>query len=126
VKGLIQNRKLALSFSDAALGKLLRLLESKVAHAGGTVVKVDRFFPSSQLCHQCGWRWHDITLADRVFVCQNPTCGWCGDRDSNAAVNILKEALRLIGVVLSDEVVPVVATTAPKIASGLGVRPNRH
>jgi putative transposase len=126
VKGLIQNRKLALSFSDAALGKLLRLLESKVAHAGGTVVKVDRFFPSSQLCHQCGWRWHAITLADRVFVCQNPTCGWCGDRDYNAAVNIWHEALRLIGVALSDEVVPVVATTAPKIAAGLGVRPKRR
>jgi putative transposase len=68
VKGLIHNRKLALSFSDAALGKLLRLLESKVTRSGGQVVKVDRFFPSSQLCHQCGWRWHEITLADRIFV----------------------------------------------------------
>ncbi len=126
VKGLIQNRKLALSFSDAALGKLLRLLESKVTHGGGQVVKVDRFFPSSQLCHQCGWRWHEITLADRIFVCQNPACGWCGDRDYNAAVNILNEALRLIRVALSDEVVPVVATTAPKTASGLGVRPKRR
>jgi IS605 OrfB family transposase len=126
LKGLIQNRKLALSFSDAALGKLLHLLESKVTHDGGTVVKVDRFYPSSQLCHRCGWRWADITLADRVFVCQHPTCGWCGDRDYNAAVNILNEALRLIGVALSDEAVPVVAMTAPKIASGLGVRPKRR
>ncbi len=63
VKGLIQNRKLALSFSDGALGKLLCLLESKVAHRGGQLVKVDRFFPSSQLCHQCGWRWYDIQSA---------------------------------------------------------------
>jgi putative transposase len=126
VKGLIQNRKLALSFSDAALGKLLRLLESKVRHAGGTLVKVDRFFPSSQLCHQCGWRWHNITLADRVFVCQHPDCLWRGDRDANAAVNILNEALRLIGAAFSDEVVPVVATTAPKSASGPGVRPKRR
>jgi putative transposase len=99
VKGLIQNRKLALSFSDAALGKLLRLLESKVTHRGGQVVKVDRFFPSSQLCHKCGWRWENIALADRVFVCQNPACCWCGDRDVNAALNILKEALRLIRLV---------------------------
>jgi len=51
VKGLIQNRRLSLSFSDTALGKLLRLLECKVTHRGGQVVKVDRFFPSSQLCH---------------------------------------------------------------------------
>jgi putative transposase len=98
VKGLMQNRKLALSFSDAALGKLLRLLESKVAHAGGTVVKVDRFFPSSQLCHRCGWRWHEIQLSDRVFVCPNPTCLWQGDRDHNAALNLLDEALRLVGL----------------------------
>ena len=44
VKGLMQNRKLALSFSDAALGRLLTLLTSKVTSVGGTVVKVDRFF----------------------------------------------------------------------------------
>jgi putative transposase len=124
VKGLIQNRKLALSFSDAALGRLLCLLESKVAHRGGQLVKVDRFFPSSQVCHQCGWRWYDIQLADRVFVCQNPACRWCGDRDYNAAINILNEALRLVG--LSGGVVPIVATAAPKIASGLGVRPKRR
>src|SRR6266567_1101736 len=41
----------------------------------------------------------DIALADRVFVCQNPTCCWCGDRDVNAALNIFKEALRLIRLV---------------------------
>src|SRR6266516_3422697 len=86
VKGLVRNRALSLSFSDAALGKLLDLLESKVPRAGGVLVKVDRFFPSSQLCHRCDWRWHDITLADRVFVCQNLTCGWSGDRDYKAAV----------------------------------------
>jgi putative transposase len=126
VKGLIQNRRLSLSFSDAALGKLLRLLECKVTHRGGQVVKVDRFFPSSQLCHQCGWRWHEIQLSDRIFACQHPDCLWSGDRDYNAAVNILNEALRLIGVALSGEVVPVVATTAPKTASGLGVRPKRR
>ncbi len=126
VKGLIQNRRLSLSFSDAALGKLLRLLECKVTHRGGQVVKVDRFFPSSQMCHQCGWRWHEIQLSDRIFVCQHPDCLWSGDRDYNAAVNILNEALRLIGVALSGEVVPVVATTAPKTASGLGVRPKRR
>ena len=99
VKGLMQNRKLALSFSDAALGRLLRLLESKVLRRGGTMVKVDRFYPSSQLCHKCGWRWHEIGLADRVFVCQNAACGWLGDRDYNAALNILQEALRLVGLI---------------------------
>lgn len=111
VKGLMQNRKLALSFSDAALGRLLLLLTSKVTSAGGTVVKVDRFFPSSQLCHQCGWRWEDITLSNRIFMCQRLECHWQGDRDVNAALNILNEALRLGGMI--DQMVSVVATTTP-------------
>jgi transposase len=93
-----QNRKLALSFSDAALGRLLTLLTNKVTRTGGTVITVDRWFPSSQICHRCGWRWHDITLADRIFVCQNSHCRYEGDRDHNASINILNEALRLVGL----------------------------
>ena len=102
IKGLMKNRKLSRAFSDAALGRLLSLLTSKVTAQGGMIVKVDRFFPSTQTCHCCGWRWHDITLKDRLFVCQNPTCSWFQkqqDRDENAAKNILQEALRLIGFV---------------------------
>jgi putative transposase len=95
VKGLLRNRCLSLSFSDAALGKLLDLLESKVRKAGGTLVEVDRFFPSSQLCHCCGARRTDLTLADREYIC--PVCGYVGDRDENASCNILQEALRLVG-----------------------------
>ena len=97
VKGLVRNRHLSLSFSGAALGKLLDLLETKVPQAGGRLVKVDRFFPSSQCCHQCHERRTDLTLADRVFLCYNPACAYVGDRDENASLNILQEALRLVG-----------------------------
>ena len=62
------------------------------------LLKVDRFFPSSQLCHCCGARKEDLTLADRVFVCPNPDCGYVGDRDENAAYNIIFEALRVFGL----------------------------
>jgi putative transposase len=57
LKGLLKNRKLARSFSDAALGKLLNLLTSKVEQRGGQVIQVGRFFPSSKICHCCGWKW---------------------------------------------------------------------
>ena len=100
LKGLLKNRKLARSFSDAALGKLLRLLSSKVEQRGGQVIKVDRFFASSKTCHCCGWKWEDMELSDRVFLCQNPHCAYyqlAQDRDHNAALCILSEALRLIG-----------------------------
>jgi len=101
LKGLLKNRRLARSFADASLGTLRRLLEAKVAQRGGQVVKVGRFFPSSKTCHCCGWKWEDMTLKDRVFFCQNPSCPYyqfSQDRDHNAGQNVLREALRLIGL----------------------------
>ena len=101
IKGLLKNRRLSRSFSDAALRKLLNLLTSKVEQRGGEVISVGRFFPSTQTCHSCGWKWEGMELSDRVFLCQNPACGYHQfpqDRDYNAALNILYEALRLIGL----------------------------
>jgi putative transposase len=105
LKGLLKNRRLARSFSDASLGTLVRLLEAKVESHGGLVIKVNRFFPSSKTCHCCGWKWEDMALKDRIFVCQNPQCPYyqfAQDRDHNAGQNVLQEALRLIG--LRDQV----------------------
>jgi len=102
IKGLLKNRRLSRSFSDAALGKLLTLLTSKVQQRGGQAILVGRFFPSSKTCHGCGWKWETMGLSDRIFICQNPRCasyGFSQDRDHNAALNILYEALRLIGLV---------------------------
>jgi len=93
VKGLTQNHCLALSLSDAALGRLLDLLETKVIAANGQLVKVDRFFPSSKRCVNCGHKREVLKLSERIFVC--PECGFSADRDLNAAMNILKEGLRL-------------------------------
>ncbi|GHO77809.1 transposase [Ktedonobacter sp. SOSP1-85] len=106
LKGLLKNRRLSRSFSDAALGKLLSLLGAKVEQRGGQVIKVGRFFPSSKTCHCCGWKWEAMTLKDRTFVCQNPSCPYFQfpqDRDQNASQNILREALHLIGLI--DQVV---------------------
>src|SRR5207244_7926597 len=79
------------------LFRSLDLLESKVPCAGGVLVKVNRFFPSSQLCHQCGSRRADLTLSDRIYVCGNPECGFTGDRDLNASRNILRSEERRVG-----------------------------
>ena len=106
LKGLLKNRRLSRSFSDAALGKLLSLLTSKVEQRGGQVIKVGRFFPSSKTCHCCGWKWENMDLSDRVFLCQNPSCAYyqfSQVRDHNASLNILHEALHLIGLI--DQVV---------------------
>jgi putative transposase len=102
LKGLLKNRRLARSFSDAALGKFLNLLTIKVEQRGGQVIKVGRFFPSSKTCHGCGWKWEKMELSDRLFFCQDSQCAYyeyAQDRDHNAALNILREALRLIGLI---------------------------
>ena len=60
---------------------------------GRTFVQVDRFYPSSRLCNDCGHKYAGLLLSEREWVCES--CGASHDRDVNAALNILGEALRL-------------------------------
>jgi putative transposase len=57
------------------------------------VIQVDCFFPSSKLCSTCGWKHEELTLAIRKWTC--PECKTTHDRDVNASINILNEAIRL-------------------------------
>jgi putative transposase len=93
VAGMIKNRKLAKSLSDAAFSEFYATLSYKAAWYGKEVVKVDRWFASSKTCSCCGWKNENLTLADRVFNCQ--ICGLSKDRDLNASENILQQALRV-------------------------------
>jgi putative transposase len=60
---------------------------------GRTLVQVDRFYPSSRLCNNCGHKYDGLLLLEREWVCES--CGVLHDRDVNAALNILGEALRI-------------------------------
>ncbi len=95
VKGLART-KLAKSVQDAGMGTLLWQLAYKGRWYGTHVVAVDRFYPSTQLCHDCGFKNEALRLAERTWVC--PACGVRHDRDHNAALNIRDEGLRLLAV----------------------------
>ena len=91
VKGLART-KLAKSVHDAGWGMFLTLLEEKAARYGRTFARVDRWFPSSQLCSVCGIQDGPKPLSVRSWTC--PACGAVHDRDLNAARNILLEGRR--------------------------------
>lgn len=86
IRGMMRNRRMARAMADVGISQWLRLLAYKCARRGIRVVKVDRWYPSSQLCNGCGWRNRTLTLAMRDWRCGG--CGAVNDRDLNAAKNI--------------------------------------
>ena len=94
VKNMVKNHCLAKSISDVSWSKFVELLKYKVDWYGRELVQIDKFFPSSKLCSNCGNIKKDLTLKDRVYQCSS--CGTTLDRDYNASLNILSEGLRII------------------------------
>ncbi len=91
VSGMVKNHHLAKSIADAAWNQFVLFCEYKSRWSGGQVLRVDRFFPSSKLCSDCGHKNKSLTLNIRQWVCLN--CGSVHDRDTNAAINILNKTM---------------------------------
>lgn len=91
VKGMMSNHKLAWAVSDVAWSSFVFMLEYKADWYWRSIVKIDRWFPSSKMCNKCWWINQELTLKDRERKCK-----WCWDvvqRDYNASLNILKQGL---------------------------------
>ncbi|MGB5714802.1 MAG: RNA-guided endonuclease TnpB family protein [Waterburya sp.] len=106
IRNMVKNHKLARSISDASWGEMFRQLEYKCEWYGRTLVKIDRFFPSSKRCNHCGFVMDKLPLDIRSWDC--PSCETMGiDRDINAGKNILAAGLAVI-------------------VCGADIRPDRH
>ena len=86
IKAFLKNHKLAGAIADCGMFEFRRQLEYKCQKFSSQLVLVDRMFPSSQICSNCGNHRHKMPLKQRVYIC--PECGHTEDRDLNAAKNI--------------------------------------
>lgn len=94
VKGMLKNHKLAKSIQDASFSSFCSMIAYKANEQHRQYVKIGTFYPSSKLCHCCGFKYKGLKLEERFWTC--PQCGTLLDRDENAAINILNEGLRIL------------------------------
>src|SRR6266702_1295044 len=90
VSGMLKNRRLSRAIADVGMYEFRRQMEYKAREASVQVKFVSRWYPSSKTCSACGWRHEDLTITDRMFICQQ--CGTVLDRDENAALNLAASA----------------------------------
>jgi putative transposase len=107
VKNMMQNHSLAKAIADVGWGELVRQVAYKAQWYGRTLIKIDRWFPSSKMCSCCSFVLEGLDLEVREWMC--PSCGTHHDRDVNAAHSVLTEGLRLSAAGLAV-LLPVEAT----------------
>ena len=94
VKGMLKNHKLAKSIQDASFGNFCNMIAYKAKEQHRQYIKIGTYYPSSKLCHYCGFKYKGLKLDERFWTC--PECGTYLDRDENAAINILNEGLKIL------------------------------
>ena len=94
LRGMAQCLTLGKSTNDNGFGMFRDILKYKLEEQGKRLVKIDKWFPSSKMCHACGCINENLKLSDRVWTCE--CCGEILNRDHNAAINILNTGLKQI------------------------------
>ena len=94
VKNMVKNRRLSKAIQDVSWSSFIEKLSYKVTENQGYLVKIDRFYPSSKTCSNCGCIKESLKLSERTYKCDE--CGFTIDRDLNASINILNVGLKQI------------------------------
>lgn len=94
IAAMKKSLRLGKSLSDNGWGGFIQLLEQQCIKYGHLLIRVGKWFPSSKTCISCGYIHRELKLNDRLYVC--PECGNAMDRDHQAALNIKKEAVRIL------------------------------
>ena len=94
VSGMLKNHNMAKAIQEVGFYQFKSVLLDKSINNGKKVIFVDRFYPSSKTCHNCGYIYKSLTLNQREWQC--PSCEEIHDRDLNAAMNILTEGERIL------------------------------
>ena len=89
VAGMKRNHKLARAISDVGMGEFRRQVRYKTVWNGETLLLADRWYPSTKRCSRCGHVKAEVSLSERVYVCEQADCGLVIDRDLNAALNLV-------------------------------------
>ena len=100
MKEMSQDSRFGKSVHDNGWGMFTDVLSYKLERAGKKMVRIDKWYPSSKICSCCGKLKKELKLEDRMYSC---TCGNQMNRDENAAINICREGLRILGVELDAE-----------------------
>ena len=93
LRGMAGSLRLGKSTNDNGFGMFRTFLGYKLAERGKVLIKIDKWFPSSKMCSECGGINSELTLADREWTCE---CGAHHDRDVNAAINIRNVGLFMV------------------------------
>ena len=96
MRGMAQGLNLAKSTNDNGFGEFRFMMNYKLEDEGKQLIIINKWFPSSKLCHLCGVIHTGLTLSDRIWTCE---CGEIHDRDMNAAINIRNEGYRMLAMI---------------------------
>ena len=119
VSGMLRNHRLARAISDVGWYEFRRQLEYKAAMRGNNLVFADRFFASSKLCSNCGYKAEQMPLSVRQWKCS--CCGAEHDRDVNAAINLRNLAVSSTVTACGEESSGLLATASETSLGEAGI-----